>query len=420
MQHIISVLGFTVMVMLHAPAMAQHFVWLPVGFFFGDRFLRFCFVAWSNFGLLHGTPKRILTCKATFHPLPDRAVRVCIADPPFKWGPGQHTLLALPGLTGLQSHPFSITSLPEDRSLDFVIRAQAGATQKLFSHATSALPPVSDEARTAIVDGPYGRVREMEQFDTVVLIAGGTGACFVTPLLRDLVRRRKEGLPLVTKRVRLVWVVKGRGQISWFAKELGEASDSIKGMVDFVVEMSVYVTCDESLTMDNTATQEFERKEVKKQMVETEEKEAEEAEEAEKTGITVSETSLCGGDVCCCQETLEDEDEDVISSADSPQKACCCCGNPKPSQSGLKRTVSVAASLALPEQVVIRAGRPAVRTIIEKQLERARGETAVVVCGPPGLIDAARVAVVELSDERAVHKGSGAQGVYLHCEAFCI
>lgn len=410
-QHVVSVVGFVTMVMLHAPAMAQHFVWLPVGFFFGDRFLRYCFVAYNNFGIFHGTPKRILTCRATFHPLSERATRVSIANPPFRWSPGQHALLTLPSLTGLQSHPFSIITLPSDNTLDFVIRAQTGATHTLFSHATSSLPPVSDVAKTVIVDGPYGRVREMEQFDTVVLLAGGTGACFVTPLLRDLVRRKKEQLPVVTKRVRLVWVVKGRGQIGWLAKELGEALNSIAGTEGFVVEASVYVTCDDSLTTDNTGAQEPEKKDVRKQSLEIEIKGAD---------ITVSENSLCGGDVCCCQETLEDEDEDAISSASSPPpKSCCCCETSKPSPE-LKRTMSVAASLSLPDEVHIIAGRPAVKTLIGRQLEKAYGETAVVVCGPPGLIDAARVAVVELSDERAVHKGTGAQGVYLHCEAFCV
>lgn len=52
-----------------------------------------------------------------------------------------------------------------------------------------------------------------------------------------------------------------------------------------------------------------------------------------------------------------------------------------------------------------------VRNLIQKELERARGESAVVVCGPLGLVQATREAAVGLSDERAVHKGTGAQGV---------
>lgn len=51
-------------------------------------------------------------------------------------------------------------------------------------------------------------------------------------------------------------------------------------------------------------------------------------------------------------------------------------------------------------------------------LEQARGETAVLVCGPRSLSDDVREAVVRLSDERAVNKGSGADGIWFHGEAF--
>ena len=72
------------------------------------------------------------------------------------------------------------------------------------------------------------------------------------------------------------------------------------------------------------------------------------------------------------------------------------------------------------ESAVLRifSGRPHPRSIIRKVLEQALGESGVVVCGPEGLVDDVRASVVALSDERAIHKGTGAQGVYLHTEAF--
>lgn len=425
-QHIISVLGFTVMVMLHAPKMAQHFVWLPVGIFFLDRLLRLVFLMWNNICLFRGASRSMLACKATFHPLSARATKVSIANPSFNWSPGQHALLTLPSLTGLQSHPFSIISLPSDKALEFIVRAQEGATHKLFSHATGSLPPVSNLTKTVIVDGPYGRVREMEQFDTVVLLAGGTGACFIVPLLRDLVRRRREQLSTVTRRVRLVWVIRERSQIGWFEGELSEAVDSVAKIEDFVLEMSIYITCDDSLAMDNTGAG---KGDIQKS---TSAQESEENLAPQKLGpdalpqrdTIVEEAELCDDDdgkACCCQDIVEDED--AISYTSTTPGSCCCCGKPKPTSAStdvLNNTPPVAATLLLPKEVNIVSGRPAVRTLIGKQLEKGCGETAVVVCGPLGLIDTVRMAVVGLSDERAVHKGTGAQGVYLHCEAFCI
>lgn len=195
----------------------------------------------------------------------------------------------------------------------------------------------------------------------------------------------------------------GRGQVGWFTREFADAVNSVVGMKDFALETSIYVTCDETLTTDKAP--EYEEKQ-KPQL------------ESEKKVAGISETELCGGDVCCCQETLEDEDAIVSSDAEKSKAACCCCGpKEKEGQQDINKNSS-ATTLCLPDEVHIMAGRPAVRSIVQKELERALGETAVVVCGPAGLIDSSRTAVVELSDERAVHKGTGAQGIWFHAEAF--
>jgi hypothetical protein len=64
------------------------------------------------------------------------------------------------------------------------------------------------------------------------------------------------------------------------------------------------------------------------------------------------------------------------------------------------------------------SGRPDFYELLWSLLENADGETGVAVCGPLGLNSDLRRTVVRCSDERAVHKGTGAQGVYLHAECF--
>jgi len=54
-------------------------------------------------------------------------------------------------------------------------------------------------------------------------------------------------------------------------------------------------------------------------------------------------------------------------------------------------------------------GRPDVTEIIRTTAEHALGETSVVVCGPPGLVQKTRNAAASISDERAACKGTGAQ-----------
>lgn len=62
--------------------------------------------------------------------------------------------------------------------------------------------------------------------------------------------------------------------------------------------------------------------------------------------------------------------------------------------------------------------RPDIAALVRDGVERARGETGVAVCGGRELVARTRNCVSRLSDERAVHKGTGAQGIFLHSEEY--
>jgi hypothetical protein len=65
------------------------------------------------------------------------------------------------------------------------------------------------------------------------------------------------------------------------------------------------------------------------------------------------------------------------------------------------------------------SGRPDLLEIVYNLAEQAEGEMAVLACGPLGLSTGIRNTVARVSDDRAVHKGTGAEGIYLHVESFC-
>jgi len=428
LHHLVGAVGFLVIVWMHVPVEAQMYVWFPVALWAFDRAVRWGFLAYHNLSAFHPKPaspsaKRpsVFACRALLAPMADRTTRVTIQNPPMSWRPGQHVFLACHSLAPLQSHPFTISSLPSDGVLELVIRAHSGTTGRVHDHAC-CLPPQSAECKTVFLDGPYGRLRPLEQFDSVVLLAGSTGATFCIPLLRDLVRLREMGKPLVTRRIRFVWVVKGRGQARWFSKELGAALESVLGpdaaSSDRKLEMeaSIYVTCDPELTSEiggpSPVSSEEARPSLDTQL------------DDEKTGkdgaqIEEAEQTNCGpSGTCCCRAVVDNED------AIYPSPEGCCCGataaaatatTTPQSSPELTRAETGASSihrtLSLPASVNFVSGRPMVRNVVEKELERARGESAVVVCGPLGLVQTTRDAVVALSDERAVHKGTGAQGV---------
>lgn len=63
-------------------------------------------------------------------------------------------------------------------------------------------------------------------------------------------------------------------------------------------------------------------------------------------------------------------------------------------------------------------GRPNIADFIRYPVEDTGGETAVAVCGGRSLVASVRNFVAVLSNERAVHKGTDAQGIFLHVEDF--
>jgi hypothetical protein len=75
---------------------------------------------------------------------------------------------------------------------------------------------------------------------------------------------------------------------------------------------------------------------------------------------------------------------------------------------------------SIDSHVCFTSTRPDVKAFIRSSVEATGGETSVVVCGGPSLVANVRNCVAALSDERAVHKGTGAQGIHLHVEEYCL
>jgi NAD(P)H-flavin reductase len=77
----------------------------------------------------------LLACKAEFTPLPHNTTRVIIRNPPISWTPGQHVFLSCHSVVPLQSHPFTVASIPEDGVMELLIKSESGGTKRIFKHA---------------------------------------------------------------------------------------------------------------------------------------------------------------------------------------------------------------------------------------------------------------------------------------------
>ena len=475
-QHLISFVGFIPAVYLHVPDEVRVWLWISIGLFIMDRCARALTLAYANLSIFHpkSNTNGFWACRATFEPLASDATRIVISNPPIQWTVGQYMHISCHGIAPLQSHPFTVASIPQDGRMEFLVKSKAGGTKRFFKHAknhrmlcSTSGAPMSSYIRTVTIEGPYGRMRPLRQFDSVIMFAGSSGGTFTVPLMRDIVSAWKSphsnGLspfqtlaPIgaVTRYIRFIWVVKSRQQYSWFSPQLTvvaqDAENLRKEGLEIEVEMSIYVTCDDSLEADDQAPRpktvdpehgEPKAADNKKIPILFDEK-FEDRSEADTLSTHSTSSQLehrsslyttCGPDgTCCCRTTIEDED--VIS----PPAASCQCNcttltasagfsttmPPLSTNKNIQSTPSLPALEkpttipTLPPGISMRSGRPQPRTLIRKTLEQAAGESAVVVCGPPGLVENVRKAVVGLSDERAVHKGTGAQGVYLHAESF--
>ena len=390
-QHILSFVVFLTLIMLHIPVYARVYIYCAVGFYAADRLLRTVRLLYRNLAIFHRGKRGMLTCRAHIVALPGHATRITIKDPPLQsWSPGQYVFLSFPTMSPFQSHPFTIASIPtSNKELEFIVRAKAGFSRRIYKRAVSLLPtaaePANEKSFAVLIDGPYGCPPNLLQYDTLVLIAGSTGVTFTIPILLSAVEASN---PHCVRRIEFLWIVKAGSHFEWCAVEIG---DAVQAAQDRGIELVITccVTCDPSYTTNNPIRHPFLRR----------------SESRTCSCKTESSSSLSS------TESLNPNKEKAtvrtsiatdLSPSETAGKGCCCCS----------------AGLAEDALVCVQAGRPDLRGVIERNLRTARGETGVAVCGPVGLMARTRTAVAELSDERGAGKGTGAYGVSLFGEGF--
>jgi NAD(P)H-flavin reductase len=380
-QHVISWLAFLVTLYTHVPPENQIWIWLPLAFWALDRFMRAVLLIYNNLSLFHKDKSGFLACRASFEFLDENHTRITIANPPVTWEAGQHMFLACHSIAPLSSHPFTIASLPSDGRIEFVVCAKRGATRKFLAYASklnSELPtsisPKKD--RAVLLDGPYSSIRPLRQFDSLVLLAGSTGATFTVPLMRDVVqdwmntksdvtKGNVQTAGVVTRYIHFIWVVRKATSLKWFKEQLEKVRRDVEslqnGGIAVKVDISVYITSDTGLAA-STMQGEFD-------------------------------LSVDG------KTNLEDN-------------------TPLSERQLSNRPVSLSSEKLHSSAISVVPGRPNISNIVTDTAEKALGEMAVVVCGPAGMVQDTRNAAAKISDDRGVHKGTGAQGIYVHAEAF--
>lgn len=405
-QHIITFFGFIIAVIYHLPSTALYsrvYIYIPIALYLLERIVR---------GVQYACLNRSLN-KATLTKLEGDVTRVQIHNPRIKqWTPGSHILISFPSIGLAQTHhPATIASTPRSHNGDIVLllKSKKGLTKQLMIHAdnsaTALLAPeagVEQKVYRPLLDGPYGgKQPDMSAYDSVCLIAGSTGITFTLPILLDIAERAEavQGR-LPVRRVHLVWCLKQTSHTKWVQTELAGALARLR-KAGIETEVSFHITCADGYTTKDDY----------------------------KECPCECDKSL---GPCCCVSTdgPGEKDDDIVgpllgnatyasgSGSSSSETGESEKGKMVQPITSTRRVDSESTPSPASTKAVVYSGRPDLDKIVEDLLKEAMGESAIAVCGPLGLSKGVRNAVASASDRRAIHKGTGAQGVFLHVEGF--
>lgn len=157
-----------------------------------------------------------------------------------RWSPGQHCYLRFIGTRILDNHPFSISSIHSDELLRFIIVPQKGLTKALYEELDQYIV----KSKKVYIDGPYGGPsRDIHSFDKVILMSSGSGVTVTLPFLLDLSNsifdKLQSNIPIITKKLDFIWIIRHSDDILWIADDLKRCID----LAGDYISIRIYVSC---------------------------------------------------------------------------------------------------------------------------------------------------------------------------------
>ena len=398
LQHIAAAAVFLWLLYVHVPSYASYNVWLAIGFVSFDRVLRGYLLFYNNFRIrlaqsCNGTQR--IGHQVELQAYSDITV-ITIKDAHLHWKPGQHLYLWLPRLGLLETHPFTIASpyrTPNKchcNEIQLAIRAQSGFTKRVHQYAmrTQGSP---DHALIAFIAGPYGVPPAWNAYETLILISASTGASFTLPILESILNFPGTAC---TQRISFLLIVRRKSHIEFYVQRLSDALTQAE-KIGIELNVEIAVTGEEGSLHGSESS-------------------AGEEAKAESHQLQASDDADLNSDKHAGIQTYVAMTSQSSSSSTSSNYTpssqgggCCDCTNAdeKP---------------LLPSRGIMYSdSRPDIASFLRKPVEATGGETSVAVCAGKSLVATVRNSVARLSNERAVHKGTGAQGISLHVEEYC-
>lgn len=385
LQHIASFTVLLWLVYIHVPAYAQYNVWMAVSFVALDHIWRYIAIVVQNIHLGFTSNARrqkyALGFSAQAQALPDDYVIMTIDNLTVSVGVGQHVYVSLPRCGFLQWHPFTIVKALGSTSGRIVLKAHSGFTRKLLESAKQQ--PQRDFR--IIVSSPFGSppLDIIERCDSLILWATSTGATFTVSILQHVANKR-----LGIRRICFYWVVRDISHLDWFSSDIVSALDKLRSS-GIKVCVQIYVT--RQWNTHRTLPFTLQSPSLSSQSDKT---------DSERRGLS----------------------EDVaLLSTEKIREASRISSDTKATEirNTSVRSSSSSTDLSASSSFPVTHGRPvSLDPLIRPTVEESDGETAIIACGNPTFMAEIRNYAAALSDERAVHKGTGAQGIFLFTETY--
>lgn len=202
-QHVITTVAFLANLFPHVNVTymdAWNYLFAAVALVLYSWFGRLAITIYSN---------KLSTSHAQLENLTEGMTRLSIKTK-IKWTPGQHIYIRFPFLKPLQSHPFTITSIPSTDSEHSVIQLLARAKNGM----TKVLHDRAQEGNTYLpcfIDGAYGGSIPLDGYTNVLLLSGGTGITCNMPLLLDLIQKMEAGKS-ACQQIDFIWSIRSKSK----------------------------------------------------------------------------------------------------------------------------------------------------------------------------------------------------------------
>lgn len=151
--------------------------------------------------------------------------------------PGQYVLLQCPVISGLEWHPFSLSSCCDLTYAYWTVHLKTGGDW--CSQLKDIL--LADQHVALYVDGPFSSpLVDVLSTETVICIAGGIG---FTPFLSSIQHLIRNGWPSKPYRLHLIWMVQKAESLLWAAVALNQLIEDVwSSPVPDKLEIRLHVT----------------------------------------------------------------------------------------------------------------------------------------------------------------------------------